>query len=218
MLLKHKEKDGISLRTVHLCLIIGAVIISGLMLFSTFHLSASFRHLTETSEQQIELRKAARELMDASDYLTEKVQRFSVQGDVRFLEAYFEEAFQANHREEALATMSSGSGTQAALEKLQAAMDGSVELMNREYYAMRLVIEAQGYAEYPEVLQSVTLSDEDRALSADEQMRRAAEMVHDDERGSHRSAVLRRMYFPQSPRSFRLDGMAALSSKKRRSA
>ena len=181
MLLKQKPKDGISLRTVHLCLIIGAVIISGLMLFSTYHLFSSFRHLTETSEQQIELRKAARELMDASDYLTEKVQRFSVLGDRRFLEEYFEEAFVANHREEAIATMAEGTGTQAALEKLQTAMASSVELMDREYYAMQLVIEAQGYTEYPEVLQSVTLSDEDMALSPSEKMLRAAQMVHDDE-------------------------------------
>lgn len=181
MLLKQKPKDGISLRTVHLCLIIGAVIISGLMLFSTYHLFSSFRHLTETSEQQIELRKAARELMDASDYLTEKVQRFSVLGDRHFLEEYFEEAFVANHREEAIATMAEGTGTQAALEKLQTAMASSVELMDREYYAMQLVIEAQGYTEYPEVLQSVTLSDEDMALSPSEKMLRAAQMVHDDE-------------------------------------
>ena len=181
MLLKQKPKDGISLRTVHLCLIIGAVIISGLMLFSTYHLFSSFRHLTETSEQQIELRKAARELMDASDYLTEKVQRFSVLGDRRFLEEYFEEAFVANHREEAIATMAEGTGTQAALEKLQTAMASSVELMDREYYAMQLVIEAQGYTEYPEVLHSVTLSDEDMALSPSEKMLRAAQMVHDDE-------------------------------------
>ena len=151
------------------------------MLFRSYHLFSSFRHLTETSEQQIELRKAARELMDASDYLTEKVQRFSVLGDRRFLEEYFEEAFVANHREEAIATMAEGTGTQAALEKLQTAMASSVELMDREYYAMQLVIEAQGYTEYPEVLQSVTLSDEDMALSPSEKMLRAAQMVHDDE-------------------------------------
>ena len=181
MIQKPNEKDGISLRTIHLCLIVGAVIISILMLFSTYHLFTSFRHLTETSEQQIELRKAARELMDASDYLTEKVQRFSVLGDMRYLEEYFDEAFVANHREEAIATMSGGTGTEAALEKLQAAMASSVELMEREYYAMRLVIEAKGYTEYPEVLQPVTLSDEDVALSPAEQMQRAAEMVHDDE-------------------------------------
>ena len=72
-----KKHRAISLRTVNSCLIIGAVIMSGLMFFSTFRLSGSFRRVTEASEQQIELRKAARELMDASDYLTEKVQRFT---------------------------------------------------------------------------------------------------------------------------------------------
>jgi CHASE3 domain sensor protein len=130
------------LRTIHLLLIIGAVIISALMLFSTFHLTKNFKNLTEASEQQIELRKAARELMDASDYLTEKVQRFTVMGDRRFLDEYFEEALIANHREEAVQKMSEGKGAGEALLKLEKAMDGSLELMNREYYAMKLVIEA----------------------------------------------------------------------------
>ena len=178
---KEQQQGGISLRTIHLSLIIEAVIISCLMFYSTFQLSTSFRRLTETSEQQIELRKAARELMDASDYLSENVQRFAVMGDTRFLEAYFTEAFETNHREDAIARMSAGEGNDAALARLKAAMDGSVELMNREYYAMRLVIEAQGVADYPELLQSVTLSEKDRALPPQEKMRLAAEMVHDDE-------------------------------------
>jgi len=50
MSLEQSESDGISLRTIHLCLIIGAAIISGVMLYSTYHLSTSFRNLTETSE------------------------------------------------------------------------------------------------------------------------------------------------------------------------
>ena len=175
------QSEGISLRTIHLWLIIGAAIISCLMFYSTYHLSTSFRHLTETSEQQIELRKAARELMDASDYLTEKVQRFAVLGDMRFLEEYFKEAFEANHREEAIKRMEAGSGADTALEKLKAAMEGSVSLMNREYYAMRLVIDAQGYTDYPDLLHSVVLSDEDMALTREEKMLRAAVMVHDDE-------------------------------------
>ena len=87
MLLKPKSprKDGVSLRTMHLVLIVGAVLIAGVMFFFTCRLSSDFRELTEASERQIELRKAARELMDASDYLTEKVQRFTVEGDMRFL-------------------------------------------------------------------------------------------------------------------------------------
>ena len=180
MALKHMQDGGISLRTIHACLIIGAVIISGLMLFSTFHLSTSFQDLTDASEQQISLRKAARELMDASDYLTEKVQRFCVLGDMHFVDEYFAEAFEAHHREEAIATMSAGKGSEAALEKLQSAMDGSLALMDREYYAMKLVIEAQGYTDYPEQLKSVELTKADQDLTPEEKMSLAAKMVHDD--------------------------------------
>ncbi len=177
---KREKNEGISLRTINLWLIIGAVIISGVMLYFTFQLSSSFRHLTETSEQQIELRNAARELLDASDYLTENVQRFTVRGEMKFLEGYFTEAFEANRREAAVKKMSEGEGSEAALQKLQTAMDKSLELMNQEYYAMRLVLEAKGYGDYPDVLRSVELSAEDRALAPDEKMRRATELVLSD--------------------------------------
>lgn len=177
-----KEKGkGVSLRTLNLLMIIAAVIISGLMFFFTFRFTAGYKRLNVAAEQHIELRKAASELMDASDFLTEKVQRFTVLGDISYLNEYFEEAFEAKHREEAITTMSRVTDANAALLKLQAAMNGSLELMNREYYAMRLVIEAKGFTDYPEVLKDVALSGEDAALSTDEKMHRAAEMVHDDE-------------------------------------
>ncbi len=181
MILKQKEKDGISLRRVHFWLIVGAVIISGLMFYSTYHLSTSFRSLTETSEQQIELRKAARELMDASDYLTESVQRFTVLGDKKYLDEYFTEAFGTKRREEAISRMSAANGNDAALAELQEAMASSLELMNREYYAMRLVIEAKRYTDYPDELKEIELSKEDQALSPEEKMQRASVMVHDEE-------------------------------------
>lgn len=181
MSIEPKSRDGISLRTIHMWLIVGALIISCLMFYSTYHLSTSFRNLAETSEQQIELRKAARELMDASDYLTENVQRFTIEGDTQFMDDYFDEAFEAHHREEAITKMSEGKGHEEALKQLQQAMDKSVELMDQEYYAMRLVIDAKGYTEYPDVLGSVKLSSQDKALSADEKMRRAVELVHGEE-------------------------------------
>ena len=181
MLGKFDKSDGVSLRTIQTLLVIGAVIAAALMLYSTYHLTVSFQNLTKASEQQIELRKAARELMDASDYLTESVQRFTAQGDMQFLDNYFEEAFKANRREEAIKKMSEGEGTSDALVKLQSAMDSSVELMNQEYYAMRLVIEAKKYSEYPEILDNVVLSDADKMLAADAKMRRATELVLSDD-------------------------------------
>ena len=180
-MLKQDRKEGISLRTVNLVLMIGAVIISCLMFFSTYQLSSSFQNLTTASEEQIELRKAARELMDASDYLTERVQRFTVNGDMQFLEEYFAEAFETNRREEAVSRMAVGTDTTAALEKLKTAMDESMDLMNLEYYAMKLVIEAKGYTDYPEVLKNVTLSEEDKVLSASRKLQRATEVVLSDE-------------------------------------
>ena len=176
-----QKHEGVSLRTIQICLITGAVLFSALMLFFTFFLSSNFKTLTERSEHHVELRKAALELMDASDYLTENVQRFTIVGDTRFLNAYFDEALNMQHRENAVAKLSQDKDCKKALEKLQQALDNSVKLMDREYYAMRLVIEARGYTEYPEVLKKVTLKDYDAALSPQEKMYRATQMVLDND-------------------------------------
>jgi diguanylate cyclase (GGDEF)-like protein len=180
MLRKYLKDKGISLRTTQVVLVIGAVIISVFMFYSTYHLSVSFRRLTEASEEQIELRKAARELMDASDYLTERAQRFTIEGDLRFLNEYFTEAFQTNRREQALRTMSVKTDNSVAMESLQKAMDRSVSLMQMEYYAMRLVIEAKAYTNYPSQLRAVHLSNEDMELHPIEKMRRASEILLSD--------------------------------------
>ena len=175
------SKNGISLRTIHTWLVIIAFLLAGLMLYSTFNLSTSFKALTENSENTTELSKAAIELMDASDYMTEKVQRFVITGELHHLQNYYNEAFLMKHREEAINIMTSATHGEVVLDKLQQAMDGSLKLMEREYYAIKLVVEAQGYKSSPLLLDDVTLSEEDEALSPDEKMKRAAEMVFDDQ-------------------------------------
>ncbi len=154
---------------------------SGIVVFSTYRLMSTFQHLTSATEQHMELEKAAHELMDASDYLTESVQRFTINGDMEFLDRYFTEAFESNRREEAIRKMSVDRRAEAALEQLQAAMNSSVKLMDREYYAMRLVIEAKGYTQYPEILRDVKLESADEALTPEDKIRHATEMVLDDE-------------------------------------
>ena len=154
---------------------------SGIVVFSTYRLMSTFQRLTAATEQHMELEKAAHELMDASDYLTESVQRFTINGDMEFLDRYFTEAFESNRREEAIRKMGVDRRAEAALHQLKAAMDSSVKLMDREYYAMRLVIEAKGYTQYPEILGDVKLESEDEALSSEDKIRHATEMVLDDE-------------------------------------
>ena len=180
-MLRKEKTDGISLRAVYGLIIIAALVICGLMFYSTFKLTGNVRRMTDASEKQIALDKAAHELMEASDFLTESVQRFTVAGDRRFMDEYFEEAFGTMRREEAIRTMSAAPGSGPALEKLQAALGESRKLMNREYYAMRLVGDAKGYTDLRDEVAAVQLSADDAALSPEEKMQRATEMVLDDE-------------------------------------
>ena len=179
--MKNKLGRGISLRGIHVWLIIVMVVMSGIVIYSTFRLTNTFLRLASASEESTELEKAAHELMDASDYLTEQVQRFTINGDRIFMDRYFTEAFESNRREQALSKMNVDEDTQAALKQLQEAMDNSVSLMDQEYYAMRLVVEAKGITDHPEVLDKVTLSEDDAALAPEDKIRRATELVLNDD-------------------------------------
>ena len=174
-------KEGISLRTIHNWLIVIAVTLSCVMIYSTYRLTKSFLNVTEVTEQQMIMENAARELLEASDYLTERVQRFTINGDKRFMEEYFTEAFETKRREEAIEKMKVDKNSVSALLQLQEAMYHSVHLMNREFYAMRLVIEAKGYTEYPTLLRGVSLSSKDAALSPEKKMELATKMVLNEE-------------------------------------
>ena len=191
--MKKRERNGISLRTIHVLLVIGAFLLSGLMLYSTFYLSASFKNLTELSERNTELQKASIELMDASDYLTERVQRFAITGNKQLIDEYFNEAFTQKHREEAIEKISTGSESEKAIKDLQNAMDASQQLMNREYYSFRLVIEAKGIEKYPFVLRELELSERDKALSNEEKMSRAADIVFDNEYYAQKHVIKKNM-------------------------
>ena len=176
--MKKMIKIGVSLRLIQISQIIVTVIMSGIVIFSTFLLINTFSRLSRSNQEHMELVKAAHELMDASDYLTERVQRFTLNGDRGFMDDYFTEAFESNRREDAIERMRmNDKRTHAALEQLLGAMKNSVILMDTEYYAMRLVVEAKGYTDYPEILDSVELSASDAALSSEDKMRRATDLV-----------------------------------------
>ncbi len=175
------KKDGLSLRTIHIWLIVTMVIWSGTVVIASYRLTNTFMRLAHAEEEHAQLEKAAHELMDASDYLTEQVQRFTINGDRVFMDQYFTEAFESNRREEALAKMDVNEKTQAAFEQLKDAMGHSVSLMDQEYYAMKLVVDAKGYTDYPGILDTVSISEEDKALSSEAKIRRATELVLNDD-------------------------------------
>ena len=200
--IKEYVKKGISHRSLNIALVAVIILVSGVIVLATMQLTDAFWGVTHAAIQHSDLQKAAHELMSASDYLTEQVQRFTINGEPRFMDEYFNEAFSSRRREEAISKMAVDSKAIKAKAKLQEALRVSMDLMNVEYYAMRLVIEAKGYSTYHEALDGVTLSAEDIALSSQEKMQRAAELVHNDDYYLYKDEI----------RSYVQDGLAEIDS------
>ena len=149
-------KGGISVRIIHWGMIVILVVIAALLGYTSYRTSSIFSKLSRETGNYIVRQRAAHSLMEASDYLTEMVQRFALEGDTAFMDKYFEEAFLSKRREASIVAMSENNAEQSLISQLQEALSESQSLMYREYYAMRLVTEAKGIREYPEQIRTVS--------------------------------------------------------------
>ncbi|MCR4907777.1 MAG: GGDEF domain-containing protein [Lachnospiraceae bacterium] len=180
-LLKKAKEEGVSLRLTFIIMLILSVAVTTMLLIMAYHTVRSFHALYDATDTYISLQEAASSLMSASDYLTEEAQCYTVLGDRTHLDNYFNEVEQTRRRENAVSLMESRIPESEALESLKCAMNDSLLLMNREYYAMRLMLSALGDNDIPEAMKDVVLTEEDEQLSAEEKQVLAERMMHDDE-------------------------------------
>lgn len=182
-------KNGFSLRVIHMAMVVCAVVVCLLLVYSTYQSGSVFTKLSTATGNYITRQKAAHDLMEASDYLTENVQRFTLEGDTRFLDNYFEEAFVNRRREASITSMSENEAEKSLVGQLQEALDESMSLMYREYYAMKLVLDAKEIRYDQEKLRGVELKETDAMLTADEKMDLAQSMVMGTEYYSHKEII-----------------------------
>lgn len=156
-------------------------IVSALFFLLSFLGNKEFCVLKDSTEQYITCEKAAKDLQDGSDYLTEQVRLYATTGQREYLDNYFHEANDVRRRELAIEKLKKYFDNTQAFDALKAALDYSTRLMDTEYYSMRLVLEAEklNAATWPDEIKSVELSAEDEALSASDKMKRAQYMVSD---------------------------------------
>lgn len=173
------KENGIRLRWVHIIIIIFTAVISFFMLYETFRFSAAFEDVTGATDEYIELQKDADGLMNASDYLTQEVQNFTVTTEKIHLINYFEEAEETKRREKAIEKMKDITGEGTAYKFLHNAMNESLDLMQIEYYAMKLITIACEIEYIPDEVEKVELTKQDAALSNSEKIKLAQRMVHD---------------------------------------
>ena len=176
---------GLQLRTANFFFAILAVIAAIALFVADFAVSRGYQRMEQASDRYIEAQLAASDMEAASDYLTDRVRCFVVTGDIQYLNDFFEELNVTRRRDNAVESLAElledGGGN--ALASLNAALNLSNELVQTEYHAMRLALQAGNYsaADIPEELSAVKLSPEERALSPEAQLKKAQTMVFDND-------------------------------------
>lgn len=183
------KNGGISIRVLYIAMLVLGALTVLLLAFSVSRSSSVFAALNKATGNYIVRQDAAHDLMEASDYLTEMAQRFTLDGDPQYMNNYFEEAFTSKRRENAVVSMAENEAEQGLVDQIQAALKESNTLMYTEYYAMKLVVDAKEYREYPETLRGVELREEDALKSAEEKMELAQAMVMGKDYYDHKEVI-----------------------------
>jgi len=174
---------GIRLRTINLIVFIAVLVAAAVLIYGIHSMTDNYHDLRAATNTNLACQDAAKDLTDASDYLTNQARAFAVSGDLQYLNNYFEEAKQTKRRDKALDILKANMPESEALLYLQDALDKSVALMEKEYYSMRLVIEAKGYdlQMMPKDLRQTQLTAEDKKLSPEEQIELARSILFDED-------------------------------------
>ena len=141
---------------------------------------AQFNVLQQATEAYISCENDAQQVQDRSDHLTEQVRLVTMTAKPEYIDNYFSMANSNEEFDEAFADLKSRFEGTDAYESLCTAMDESNELMNTEFYAMRLICEANDIdpSPWPEIA-SCQISDEDSRTSHDSMIYKAQNLVSD---------------------------------------
>lgn len=141
---------------------------------------AQFNVLQQATEAYISCENDAQQVQDRSDHLTEQVRLVTMTAKPEYIDNYFSMANSNEEFDEAFADLKSRFEGTDAYESLRTAMDESNELMNTEFYAMRLICEANDIdpSPWPEIA-SCQISDDDSRTSHDSMIYKAQNLVSD---------------------------------------
>lgn len=171
--------EKIKIRSVSNWSIIATSVLALLCIIISIFGFTQYAILRSAMQDYISCENAAHELQDGSDILTKQVRLAVATSDPKYIDAYFKEANVTKTREKALKKLTSLNVSPKAIDSLKEALSASVNLMQTEYYSMRLVEESIGSAPstWPRELQDVTLSDADATLSSTEKLYKAQQLV-----------------------------------------
>ncbi|MBQ9648531.1 MAG: response regulator [Oscillospiraceae bacterium] len=158
-----------------------AILVAVLFFLSSRQIDRAYEEANRATEKYVASEMAATTLKQSSDNLTTQVRLYTITQNPEYLRAYFAEVATSN-RERAVETLDYYLTGTEAYSYLENALESSIELMEREYYAMALVLDATGGQLEPgmEALEAVKLTAEDQRLGAPEKLALAVALTHDE--------------------------------------
>ena len=191
-----RAERGLSLHNVNLLLAAASLLIAALFLLTAYQISDRYQELRDAAGKFAELRTSAYDLQAASDYLTEQVRFFAFTGERNYLDNYFHEAKDLRRRDRALENLRSVSEAAEAYQRLELAMNESLELMETEYLSMHLA--ALGYglelSDFPQEVREAPLPEDCLGLSPEAQRETAQSLLLGEAYRDKKADISRNMH------------------------
>ena len=155
-----KENKNIRLQPMLLAMVVLAIVLAGVLIYAGLETRASYNQMQEAVDTYVTCEASAQKLMAGSDELTKQVQLYAVNGKAYNMDQYFKEAKVTRSRDKALEEIGEYFDGTQAYAALEEALARSNELMEIEYYSMRLMAEYRGISPsiLPEEVRAVELT------------------------------------------------------------
>lgn len=179
---RNNKQRGIRLRQLNRIMIVVAVMLGVVLIMALLFTNRNFYELEKATERYIQARKDVADIQAGSDYLTDRVRTFVVTGDPESAKDFFYEVEMSRRRDLAVESMKESISGSDGIRYLSTALQISNELAEIERYAMRLAAAGNDLdiETLPSALGTVTFTVEDEALSAEEKLVKAREMLFDE--------------------------------------
>lgn len=178
---KNNKPKGLKISVFNAGIVILSCLLYICLLTATSFASRNYEQLVMAADDYIQLEDAAKDILRASDYLTEQVRLYVQTLDPRYARLYFAEADVTRRRENALGLMREHSLDSSREISLETAVQLSNELMIREIYAIKLVSVAQGHpqTDISAQIDAVILDDTDQFLNPTQMIDKARVLLYD---------------------------------------
>ena len=189
--MKDSYFSKLRITNIYIIYVIILMIIGVIVMVGSRQSEKSIVEMQEFTKEYSEGQSSINELMDASDYLTEKARAFVVSGEEENAHLYREEVEVNKRRDRSLAKIKSFKVNEQVYSSLESALRESNELAETECYAMLLAATARGVDK--EVYESFTggakLSKKDKALSNEEKQEKAVDLVFNEDYENKKAVI-----------------------------